>query len=224
MSAFEGLAARVSITIEDARLTIRGDIVDIEVPRILVAIPREDCTELTRRMLPEAFALPAIEFGVGQQVGGRISDLRRIELEFEGNAIHFRARPHYRLDLHQYIPMIGRKQIATIKGDVDVPGSIRLVLEKPGVPLPDVGIIYEITPGVPNVLNIPDWAETTFRPGGQTIRDVIRQHLTRRELIHPFKRFEGLPQVQKVSVQQLELSTDETHVRLCFAVQAEVPH
>ena len=52
-----------------------------------------------------------------------------------------------------------------------------------------MGICYEIIPGVPNILNIPDWAETSFKPDGQTIRDKIRELLTRQELIRPFNRF-----------------------------------
>jgi hypothetical protein len=224
MPSLEGLAARVTLVIEDARISITNGMVDIVVPRILVAIPRQDCTEVARRLLPDSFTLPEVEFGIGQQVTGRISGLRQVELDFQGNEIHFRARPHYRLQLRQRLPLVGRKTIATIKGQVDVPGSVRFLLEKPEVPLPEVAICCELTPGVPDVLNIPDWAETTFRPGGQTIRDAIRQQLSRRELIRPFSRFAGVSPLQRVYVHELTLSTDATCVQLTFAVQAAVEH
>jgi hypothetical protein len=175
-------------------------------------------------LIPDSFAIPAVEFGIGQQVVGKISGLRQVELDFEGNQIHFRARPHYQLQLRQQLPIVGPKRIASIRGQVDVPGTIRFLLEKPGVPLPEVGISCELIPGVPDVLNIPDWAETTFKPGGQSIRDAIRQQLTRRELIRPFGRFAGVAQLQRVSIQELILSTDENSVRLNFAVQAIVEH
>ncbi|MGD0041440.1 MAG: hypothetical protein ABSE84_13635, partial [Isosphaeraceae bacterium] len=76
MAAIEGLTARVTVSIQDARVTIAGGQVDLDVPRIQVAIPREDCTELTRRMMPERFAFPAMEFGLGQRITGLVSNLR----------------------------------------------------------------------------------------------------------------------------------------------------
>ena len=100
-------------------------------------------------------------------------------------------QPKYRVELHQHLPVLGWKRIAAISGKVDVPGLIRFRLDNPGAPLPEVGIRYEIIPGVPNILNIPDWAETSFKPDGQTIRDKIRELLTRQELIRPFSRFAG---------------------------------
>ncbi|MGZ3316696.1 MAG: hypothetical protein ACXU95_05260, partial [Isosphaeraceae bacterium] len=189
MAAIGGLTARVTVSIQDARITIAGGQLDLDVPRIQVAIPREDCTELTRRMMPEQFAFPAMEFGLGQRITGLVSNLRGVELNYEGNEIHFKAQPKYRVELHQHLPVLGWKRIAAISGKVDVPGLIRFRLDNPGAPLPEVGICYEIIPGVPNILNIPDWAETSFKPDGQTIRDKIRELLTRQELIRPFSRF-----------------------------------
>ena len=87
-----------------------------------------------------------------------------------------------------------------------------------------MGICYEIIPGVPNILNIPDWAETSFKPDGQTIRDKIRELLTRQELIRPFSRFGGAAVLQQVRIQELTMSTDETCVRLDFAIVAQVEH
>jgi hypothetical protein len=189
-----------------------------------VAIPREDCTELTRRMMPERFAFPAMEFGLGQRITGLVSNLRGVELNYEGNEIHFKSQPKYRVELHQRLPVIGWKKIAAISGQVDVPGLIRFRLDNPGAPLPEVEICYEIVPGVPNILNIPDWAETTFKPDGQTIRDKIRELLTRQELIRPFSRFAGAAVLQQVRIQELTMSTDETWVRLDFAIVAQVEH
>ena len=67
------------------------------------------------------------------------------------------------------------EKVAAITGKVEVPGLIRFRLANPGAALPDVEIAYEIVPGIPNILNIPDWAETTFRPDGQNLRDKIRE-------------------------------------------------
>ena len=224
MAAIEGLTARVTVSIQDARVTIVGGQVDLDVPRIQVAIPREDCTELTRRMMPERFAFPAMEFGLGQRISGLVSNLRGVELNYEGNEIHFKAQPKYRVELHQHLPVLGWKRIAAINGKVDVPGLIRFRLDNPGAALPEVGICYEIIPGVPNILNIPDWAETSFKPDGQTIRDKIRELLTRQELIRPFSRFAGAAVLQQVRIQELTMSTDETCVRLDFAIVAQVEH
>ncbi|MBV8309925.1 MAG: hypothetical protein JO344_05935 [Planctomycetaceae bacterium] len=224
MVAIEGLTARVTVSIQDARVAIAGGQLDLDVPRIQVAIPREDCTALTRRMMPERFAFPAMEFGLGQRITGLVSNLRGVELDYEGNEIHFKAQPKYRVELHQHLPVLGWKRIAAISGKVDVPGLIRFRLDNPGAPLPEVGICYEIIPGVPNILNIPDWAETSFKPDGQTIRDKIRELLTRQELIRPFSRFADAAVLQQVRIQELTMSTDETCVRLDFAVVVQVEH
>jgi len=224
MAAIEGLTARVTVSIQDARVAIAGGQLDLDVPRIQVAIPREDCTALTRRMMPERFAFPAMEFGLGQRITGLVSNLRGVELDYEGNEIHFKAQPKYRVELHQHLPVLGWKRIAAISGKVDVPGLIRFRLDNPGAPLPEVGICYEIIPGVPNILNIPDWAETSFKPDGQTIRDKIRELLTRQELIRPFSRFADAAVLQQVRIQELTMSTDETCVRLDFAIVVQVEH
>ena len=224
MAAIEGLTARVTVSIQDARVTIAGGQLDLDVPRIQVAIPREDCTALTRRMMPERFAFPAMEFGLGQRITGLVSNLRGVELDYEGNEIHFKAQPKYRVELHQHLPVLGWKRIAAISGKVDVPGLIRFRLDNPGAPLPEVGICYEIIPGVPNILNIPDWAETSFKPDGQTIRDKIRELLTRQELIRPFSRFADAAVLEQVRIQELTMSTDETCVRLDFAIVVQVEH
>ncbi|MBV8128930.1 MAG: hypothetical protein JO114_14880 [Planctomycetaceae bacterium] len=224
MVAIEGLTARVTVSIQDARVAIAGGQLDLDVPRIQVAIPREDCTALTRRMMPERFAFPAMEFGLGQRITGLVSNLRGVELDYEGNEIHFKAQPKYRVELHQHLPVLGWKRIAAISGKVDVPGLIRFRLDNPGAPLPEVGICYEIIPGVPNILNIPDWAETSFKPDGQTIRDKIRELLTRQELIRPFSRFADAAVLQQVRIQELTMSTDETCVRLDFAIVVQVEH
>jgi hypothetical protein len=198
--------------------------VDIDVPRIRVAIPRDDCTELTRRMMPERFAFPAVEFGLGQRITGLVSDLRSVDLHYEGNEIQFKSQPKYRVELHQNLPVLGWKKIAAISGKIDVPGMIRFRQGNPGAPLPEVEICYEIVPGVPNVLNIPDWAETTFKPDGQTIRDKIRDLLTRQELIRPFSRFAGAAVLEQVLIRELTISTDPTCVLLELAVVAQVDH
>ncbi len=224
MATIDGLTARVTVSIQDARVTIAGGQVSLDVPRIQVAIPREDCTELTRRMMPERFSFPAMEFGLGQRIKGQVSNLRGVELRYEGNEIHFRSQPKYRVEVHQNLPVLGWKKIAAISGKVDVPGLIRFRLENPGASLPDVGICYEIIPGVPNILNIPDWAEKSFKPDGQNIRDKIRELLTRQELIHPFSRFAGAAALQQVHIQELTMSTDETCVRLDLSIVAQVDH
>ena len=224
MAATVELSARINVLIEASRITISGGQVDIDVPRITVALPQEDCTELTRRMMPEGFAFPAMEFGLGQRITGRVSHLRGIELHYDGNEIHFQARPSYRVQLDQKLPGLGWKKIAAISGKVEVPGLIRFRLSNPGAALPDVEIAYEIVPGVPNILNIPDWAETTFKPDGQNLRDKIREVLSRQELIRPFARFAGAAVLQRVHIQSLTMSTDESSVRLDFAVVAQVEH
>jgi hypothetical protein len=203
MAGIEGLTARVTVSIQDARVTIAGGQVDLDAPRIQVAIPREDCTELTRRMMPERFAFPAMEFGLGQRITGLVSNLRGVEILYEGNEIHFKSLPKYHVELQQHLPLVGWKKIAAISGKVDVPGLIRIRLDNPGAALPEVKICFEIVPGVPNILNIPDWAETTFKPDGQTIRDKIRELLTRQELIRPFSRFAGAAVLQQVRIQDL---------------------
>jgi hypothetical protein len=224
MPILDGLSARVSISIEDARITINRGQVEFDVPRVQVAIPREDCTEITRRVIPEEFSLPAMEFGLGQRVSCQIWNLRAVELNYNANEIHFQAEPEYRVELDQNLPVLGWKRVGTISGQVKVPGLVRLSLENPGACLPEVGIRYEVIPGEPDILNIPDWAETTFRPGGQTIRDKIRQALTRQELICPFRRLTGSESLQRVRVRDLIMTTDTTSVRLDFAVLGEVEH
>ncbi len=135
MTTIEGLTARVTVSIQDARISIAGGQVDFDVPRIQVMIPREDCTELTRRMMPERMSFPAMEFGLGQRIKGQVSGLRGIELDYDGNEIHFRSQPKYRVELHQKLPVVGWKKIAAISGKVDVPGLIRFRLENPGAAL-----------------------------------------------------------------------------------------
>ena len=70
MPTLDGLSARIAIAIHDARIAITGSQVGIEFPRIRVSIPREDCTDITRRVMPEGFDIPAFEFGLGQRVHG----------------------------------------------------------------------------------------------------------------------------------------------------------
>ena len=224
MATIEGLTARVTVSIQDARVTLTGGQVELDVPRIQVSIPREDCAELTRRMMPERVTFPAMEFGLGQRIKGQVSNIRAVDLDYEGNEIHFKSQPKYRVELQQNLPVLGWKKIAAISGKVDVPGLIRFRLENPGAALADVGICYEIIPGVPNVLNIPDWAETSFKPDGLTIRDKIRELLTRQQLIHPFSRFAGAPILQQVRIQELTMSTSDTCVLLDFAIVAQVEH
>jgi hypothetical protein len=224
MANLEGLSARFDVAIQDARVTITGGQMEIHVPRIQVVIPREDCTEVTRRLMPEGIPFPTMEFGLGQRITGRVSNLQDVELHYEGNEVHFQARPGYRIQLDQKLPGLGWRKVAAMSGKVDVPGLIRLRLDNPGAALPDVRIAYEIVPGVPDVLNLPDWAETTFRPDGQNLRDKIREILSRQELISPFTRFAGDAVLQQVRIQELSMSTDETSVRLDFAVLAQVEH
>jgi hypothetical protein len=224
MPTLDGLSARITISIQDARIAITGNQVGIDVPQIRVAIPQEDCTDLTRRVMPEGFEIPAIEFGLGQRISGEVSNLRELTLNYDSNAIHFVVQPEYRVELEQNLPVLGWKKLATIKGKVNVPGSIRFRLDNPGAALPEVEISYEIIPGEPDILNIPDWAETTFKPGGQTIRDTIRESLARQERIRPFSRFAGVDVLEQVRIQELTMSTDETYVRLDFAVVAQVEH
>jgi hypothetical protein len=224
MPILDGLSARVNVSIEDARITINEGQVEFDVPRVLVAIPREDCTEITRRVIPAELSLPEVEFGLGQRVSCQIWNLRAVELHYDANEIHFQVRPEYRVTLDQNLPVLGWKRVGTISGQVNVPGLVRLRLANPGASLPEVGIHYEVVPGEPDILNVPDWAETTFRPGGQTIRDKIREALTRQELIHPFRRFAGSESMQRVRVQELIMTTDATSVRLDFAVLGQVEH
>jgi hypothetical protein len=224
MANLEGFSAQIDVSIQDARVTFDSGQMEIHVPRIRLAIPRQDCTEVTRRIMPESIALPSMPFGLGQRITCKIANLREVELHFDGNEIHFQACPSYRVQLDQKLPKLGWRKLAAISGKVDVPGLIRLRLDNPGAALPDVRIAYEIVPGVPNILNIPDWAETTFRPDGQNLRDKIREILSRQELISPFSRFAGAAVFHQVRIQELSLSTDETSVRLDFAVLAQVEH
>lgn len=224
MAQLEGLSARIDISIQDARVTFAGGQMEIHIPRIQVAIPRDDCTEVTRRMMPENIVFPAMEFGLGQRITGRVSNLHAVKLSYDGNEIHFQARPSYRVQLDQKLPGLGWRKVAAISGKMDVPGLIRLSLHNPGAALPDACIAYEIVPGVPDVLNIPDWAETTFRPDGKNLRDLIREILSRQELLCPFSRFAGDAALQQVQIQELSMSTDATFVRLDFAVLAQVEH
>ena len=224
MANLDGLSARIDVSIQDARVTFAGGQMEIHVPKIQVAIPRKDCTEVTRRMMPEGIVFPAMEFGLGQRITGRVTNLHAVNLRYEGNEVHFQARPGYRVQLDQKLPGLGWRKVAAISGKVDVPGLIRLSLDNPGAALPAVRIAYEIVPGVPDILNIPDWAETTFRPDGKNLRDLIRDILSRREMIEPFTRFAGDPALQQVRIQELSISTDAAFVRLDFAVVAQVEH
>jgi hypothetical protein len=174
--------------------------------------------------MPARFAFPAVEFGLGQRISGLVSNLRGVDLHYEGNEMPFESQPKYRVELHQKLPVLGRRKIATISGKIDVPGMIRFRLSNPGVPLPKAEIRYEIIPSVPNVLNIPDWAETTFKPDGQAIRNKFRELLTRQELIRPFSRFAGAAVLEHVRIRELTMSTDSTCVRLELAVVARVEH
>ena len=54
MSEGEDLVARISILIRDARIKFGGGQIDIDAPRIEAVLPRDDCTEITRRMMPES--------------------------------------------------------------------------------------------------------------------------------------------------------------------------
>ncbi len=48
--------------------------------------------------------------------------------------------------------------------------------------------------------------------------------MTRQELIRPFKQFAGAAVLQRVHIQELTMSTDETNVRLDLAIVAQVDH
>jgi hypothetical protein len=220
----EDLVARITILIQDARIKVGGGQIGIDFPSIEVVLSRDDCTELTRRMLPGKLAFPPVKFGLGQRIIGRVSNLREIALDYAGNEIHFHACPDYRVQLDQKLPGLGWRKVAAISGKVDVPGLIRFRLNNPGAALPDVEICYEIVPGVPDVLNIPDWAETTFKPDGKNLRDKIRELLTRQELIRPFARFGEAAVLRRVQIRELTMSTDPESVRLDFAVVAQVEH
>ena len=91
------------------------------------------------------------------------------------------------VQLDQRLPRLGWRKVAAISGKIDIPGLIRFRLNNPGAVLPDVEICYETVPGIPDILNIPDWAETTFKPDGKNLRDMIRELLTRQELIRPLR-------------------------------------
>ena len=144
-------------------------------------------------------------------------------MNYDGPQVHFQVQPSYRVQLDQKLPGLGWKKVAAISGKVDVPGLIRLRLHNPGAALPEVRIACDIVPGEPNILNIPDWAETTFRPDGQNLRDKIREILARQELVEPFIHFAGDSVLQQVRIQELSMSSDETSVRLDFAVLGVSP-
>jgi hypothetical protein len=105
---------------------------------------------------------------------------------------------------------------------MSVPGSIWFRLDNPGVALPEVEISYEIIPGEPDIRNIPDWAETMLKSGGQSIRDTIRQSITWEERIRPFARFDGVAALEQVQIHELTTSSDATSVHLDFSVAAQV--
>src|SRR4051812_9761590 len=222
MPTLDGLSARIAIAIHDARIAITGSQVGIEFPRIRVSIPREDCTDLTRRVMPEGLDIPAFEFGLGQRVHGAVSNLRELTLNYDSNGIHFVVQPDYRVTLEQNLPLLGWKKIGTISGKVNVPGSIWFRLDNPGAALPEVEISYEIVPGDPDILNIPDWAETMLKSGGQSLRDTIRESLTWEERIRPFGRFAGVSPLEQVQIHEVTTSSDETWVHLDFSVAAQV--
>jgi hypothetical protein len=224
MPTLDGLSARVTLAINDARIAITGSQVELEFPRIRVSIPREDCTDLTRRIMPAGLDIPTLEFGLRQRVHGKVSNLRELTLDYDSNGIHFVVKPKYRVALEQNLPVLGWKTIATIGGKVNVPGSIWFRLDNPGAALPGVEISYEIVPGEPDILNLPDWAEKTLKSGGQTIRDTIREAVARRERIRPFNRFTGVAALEQVRIHELTMSTDETCVHLDFSVEAQVDH
>jgi hypothetical protein len=224
MPTLDGLSARISIAIQDARISIADNQVGIEFPRIRASIPRGDCTDITRRVMPEGFDIPAFEFGLGQRVQGAVSSLRELALNYDSNGIHFLVRPDYRVTLEQNLPVLGWKRIGTISGKVSIPGSIWFRLDNPGAALPEVEISYEIVPGDPDILNIPDWAETMFKSGGQSLRDTIRSSLTWKERIRPFGRFSGVSALEQVQIHEMSTSSDETWVHLDFSVAAQVEH
>jgi hypothetical protein len=158
MPTLDGLSARITIAIQDARIAIKDNQIGIEFPQIRVSMPREDCTDISRRIIPESFDIPRFEFGLGQRARGKISNLRKLDLSYDADGIQFRVEPNYRVTLEQKVPVLGWKRLATIRGKVRVPGSIRFRLENPGAALPEVEISYEVVPGDPDILNIPDWA------------------------------------------------------------------
>jgi hypothetical protein len=224
MPTLDGLSARITIAIQDARIAIKDNQLGIEFPQIRVSMPREDCTDISRRIIPESFDIPRFEFGLGQRARGKVSNLRKLDLNYDADGIHFRVEPNYRVTLEQKVPVLGWKRLATIRGKVSVPGSIRFHLENPGAALPEVEISYEVVPGDPDILNIPDWAETTLKAGGQSIRDAIRDSIARHEQIRPFDRFAGVSVLEQVQIHELTLSTDDTCVHLDFSVEARVEH
>ena len=133
-------------------------------------------------------------------------------------------QPDYRVTLEQNLPVLGWKRIGTLGGKVNVPGTIWFRLDNPGVALPEVEISYEIIPGDPDILNIPDWAETMFKSGGQSIRDTIRESITWKERIRPFSRFAGVAALEQVQIRELTTSSDETCVHFDFSVAAQLEH
>jgi hypothetical protein len=222
MPTLDGISVRITIAIDNARIAVTGNQVELEFPRIRVSIPRDDCTDLTRRVMPMGLEIPTLEFGLGQRVHGKVSNLRELSLNYDSNGIHFVVKPKYRVALEQNLPVLGWKKIATIGGKVKVPGTIWFRLDNPGAALPEVEISYEIVPGEPDILNLPDWAEKTLKSGGQTIRDTIRDAVTRRERIRPFGRFTGVATLEQVKIHALTISTDDTCVHLDFSVEAQV--
>ena len=224
MSEDEDFIARIAILIQGAQIKLGGGQIAIDVPSIEVVLPREDCTEITRRMMPGKLTFPPVVFGLGQRITGRVSNLREIALDYAGNEIHFHARPNYRVQLDQKLPALGWKKVAAISGKIEIPGLIRFRLNNPGAPLPDVEICYEIVPGVPDILNIPDWAETTFKPEGKNLRDTIRELLSRQQLIRPFAHFGEAAVLRQVQIRELTMTTDPESVHLDFAVAAQMEH
>jgi hypothetical protein len=69
---FEGeeLVSRITILIQDARIKVGGGQIDIDVPKIEVVLPRDDCSEITRKVMPEKLAFAPVEFGLGQRILG----------------------------------------------------------------------------------------------------------------------------------------------------------
>jgi hypothetical protein len=222
MTTLDGLSARITIAIDDARIAITGGQVELEFPQVRVSIPRDDCTDLTRRVMPSAMDIPKLEFGLGQRIRGKVTNLRELSLNYDSNGIHFVVKPRYRVTLEQKVPVLGWKKIATIGGKINVPGSVWFRLYNPGAALPEVDISYEVVPGEPDILNLPDWAEKTLKSGGQTIRDAVRESIAGQERIRPFGRFAGVPALEQVRIHELTMSTDETCVHLDFSVEVQV--
>ncbi|MBV8486729.1 MAG: hypothetical protein JO161_00485, partial [Planctomycetaceae bacterium] len=121
MSEGKDFVARIAILIQGAQIKLGGGQIDIDVPRIEVVLPREDCAEITRRMMPGKLTFPPVVFGLGQRITGRVSNLREIALDYAGNEIHFHARPSYRVQLDQKLPALGWKKVAAISGKIDIP-------------------------------------------------------------------------------------------------------